>query len=341
MCEPHEVCARRKHDRIVVVEAAKGVLDFLDLDSEFCRDVRRHRRTGPFDEPAVDLDTNVVGFHCSMRRYGMPLGVDEYAFKDPLQGRALNLRVVPIDQLEAIKHQRKPRPSHVEHLTASMERIGFIVPVVAVERQQDGATRYIVIDGQHRLQAAKSLNVDEVPVIVVPEELAQRMMNLNVEKDLNIRERSFVSLGIYKRFQEDDPKMLESDPEVVDSIERAYYVTLGIAYERGSRLTGSAFEPLLKKCDFFLEEGLEAGFGIREQRADAVLEANKLVKGVTDQAKEIGAWHQYFQAQLLSYVDPYKRKRGALDFDDVFEKVIAKLTELSEEPDRIFKITGG
>jgi len=267
----------------------------------------------------------------------MPFDVDDYAFKDPLQGRSLSLRVIPVDRLETIKHQRKSRPSHVEHLTTSMERIGFIVPVVAVERHQDGETKYIVIDGQHRLQAAKSLEVAELPVIVVPEDLASRMMNLNVEKDLNIREKSFVSLGIYKTFP---PDMVENDPEIVDSIERAYFVTLGMAYEKASRLAGSAFEPLLKKCDFFLELELQAGQSVRQQRADAVLDANRLVKAVTDQAKELGVWHQYFQAQLLSYVDPYKRKRGALDFDDVFGKVIGRLTDLSDDPDRIFKVTG-
>lgn len=271
----------------------------------------------------------------------MPLVVTEYDFTDPLQGRELSLRIVPVDQLEAIKHQRKPRPSHVEKLTASMERIGFIVPVVAVARHDNGAIRYVVIDGQHRLQAAKALDVGEVPVIVVPEELAQRMMNLNVEKDLNIREKSFVSLGIYKAFIEAQPEMLENDSEVVDSIERAYYVTLGIAYKRGSRLAGSAFEPLLKKCDFWLEVALTESQDVRTGRADAVLAANGLVKDVTDRAKEIGAWHQYFQTQLLSYVDPYKRKRGGVEFDDVFDKVLAKLTELNEDPDRILRITGG
>jgi ParB family transcriptional regulator, chromosome partitioning protein len=268
---------------------------------------------------------------------GMPIGVDEYEFKDPLKGRALSLRVIPVDRLETIAHQRKPRPSHIEHLTSSMERVGFIVPVVAIERQEDGTTSYIVIDGQHRLEAVKSLDVSEVPVIVVPEDLSPRMMNLNVEKDLNIREKAFVSLGIYRSIPSSTP---ENDPEVVDSIERAYYVTLGIAYERASRLAGSSFEPLLKKCDFFLEENLEECHAIRGGRADALLEANKLVKAVTDHAKELGIWHQYFQAQLLSYVDPYKRKRGPLDFDDVFGKVIAKLTDLSDEPDRIGKVIG-
>jgi ParB family transcriptional regulator, chromosome partitioning protein len=251
------------------------------------------------------------------------------------------MRVLPIDSLTAIEHQRKPRPAHVQNLVGSMERIGFLVPLVAVEEESDGDTRYVVIDGQHRLQAAQSLEVKEVPVIVVPGDLASRMMNLNIEKDLNIREKSSVSLGIYRAFMDVEPELTETDAEVVDSIERAYYVTLGIAYEKRARLAGSAFEPLLKKCDTFLEDGLEKCFSIREDRAAAVLTANGLVKKVTDQAKEVGAWHQYFQAQLLRYVDPYKRKRGPLDFDDVFDKVIAKLEGLNEEPDKLHRISGG
>jgi ParB family chromosome partitioning protein len=266
---------------------------------------------------------------------------DELTFKDPHRGRNLILKVLPTDELEVIGHQRKTRPSHVKQLTASMERIGFIVPVVAVEQERDGQTHYVVIDGQHRLKAARSLEITELPVIVVPGDLAQRMMNLNVEKDLNIRERAFVALGIYRAFMDANSDLTESDPEVADSIERAYDVTLGIAYEKDGKLAGSAFEPLLKKCDVFLDTGMWDGYSVREQRAGSVLEASSLVRGVVDQAKELGVWHQYFQYQLLSHVDPYKRKRGPLDFDDVFGKVIDKLQTLSDDPDRIFKVAGG
>lgn len=264
--------------------------------------------------------------------------VDEFNFEDPYRGRHLTVRVVPTEQLETIEHQRKARPAHVKNLVASMERIGFIIPIVAVEEDRDGDTRYIVIDGQHRLEAARSLDVGQLPVIVVPAELAQRMMSFNVEKDLNIRERASVSLGIYRAFMQADPELHESDPEVVDSIERAHYVTLGIAYDKGGRLAGSAFEPLLKKCDLFLDVGVWDCYPTREKRAGAVLEANDLVGQVTDGAKELGIWHQYFQYQLLAYVDPYKRKKGPHDFDDFFGKVIAKLTELKDEPDGIGKV---
>jgi hypothetical protein len=72
-----------------------------------------------------------------------------------------------------------------------------------------------------------------------------------------------------------------------------------------------------------------------------VLEANELVKGIIAKAKELGAWHQYFQYQLISNIDPFRRKRGRKNFDELFEKAIAKLTKLNDDPSRIRKLGGG
>jgi hypothetical protein len=96
----------------------------------------------------------------------------------------------------------------------------------------------------------------------------------------------------------------------------------------------------LKKCDFFLRRTLENAYNVREERAATVLKANSLVKDVIARAKEMGAWHQYFQYQLISHIDPFKRKRGRQNFDELFDKAITKLKKLSEEPERIRKLGG-
>src|ERR671915_375494 len=183
---------------------------------------------------------------------------DELSFRDPHKRQTITLKTVPTDRLTVVEHQRKTRPSH----------------------------------GEHRLEAAREVGIRKVPVLVVPQGLAPRMMNLNVEKDLNIREKATVSLGIYRAALDANPELKETDPEIKDSIETAYYVTLGLAYEKGSRLAGSAFEPLLKKCDFFLRRTIENAYPAREERAGRVIEANTLVKDVIAKAKEMGAFHQ-------------------------------------------------
>lgn len=265
----------------------------------------------------------------------------EFSFKDPHRRQTVVLKTLPIGKLEVVGHQRKARPAHIDNLVSSIDRIGFIVPLVAVEEEQDGKTSYVVIDGQHRLQAALEIGIRKLPVLVVPNRLAPRMMSLNIEKDLNIREKAVVALGIYRSFLDTKPDIKENDDEVEDSIERAYYVTLGLAYEGPGRLAGSAFEPLLKKCDFFMRRNIEGAFEAREARAERVLEANKLVKDVIAEAKEMGAFHQYFQYQLISHIDPFKRKRGRQKFDELFDKAMAKLEKLTEEPDRIRRLGGG
>ena len=263
---------------------------------------------------------------------------EDFSFKDPLKRQTIVFKTLPVDRLEVVGHQRKARPAHVANIAASIERIGFIVPLVAIE---DGDRGHLVIDGQHRLQAAREVGIRKVPVLVVPARVAPRMMNLNVEKDLNIREKAVVALGIYRSFLEKKPDWKENDEEVEDSIEKAYYVTLGLAYEGPGRLAGIAFEPLLKKCDHFTRRSLDKAFVVREERAARVLDTNELVKEVIDRAKEMGAFHQYFQYQLISHIDPFKRKRGRQNFDEMFDKATAKLEGLIEDPARIRRLGGG
>ena len=55
----------------------------------------------------------------------------------------------------------------------------------------------------------------------------------------------------------------------------------------------------------------------------------------------MGAFHQYFQYQLISHIDPFKRKRGRQNFDELFDKATDKLVKLTEEPERIRRLGGG
>ena len=258
---------------------------------------------------------------------------DQLDLKDPLKRQPLTITTVKKADLEVVGHQRKPRPAHLKALTVSMERMGFITPLVTVER--DG--KYIVIDGQHRFQAGSELGVKEFPVVVVPAKLARRMMSLNVEQSLNIRERATIALSIYREMLEEKPQRPEDDGEVVDILETAHIVTLGLAYEGNGRLAGSAFEPILKSCDGFLAQPLADAYGARQGRAEQVLEAAKRVKVVEDALKEKGSWHSMARYQIISYANPAKRARKTADFDKTFAKFIATLEELATSPQKALR----
>ena len=269
-----------------------------------------------------------------MPRRKNPQQIENFIFKDPYHHQELELKIVPIENLTVVPHQRKPSPYHVKHLVQSIERIGFIVPVIVVSR---GDGMYMIIDGQHRLLAAKELGIRELPVIVVPEKLAQLMMNFNIEKELNIREKSHVAIALYRQYLELNPDLLESDPEISDAIENAYYVTLGIAYEKQEKLSGSSFESILKKCDFFLDEKLPDALKIREARSEKVIQANILVRDIAQKLKEMDKWHPYIYQQIISYANPYKRKRLPTEFDDLFNILIENLEKAKENPMIVLK----
>src|SRR5260370_21027081 len=79
------------------------------------------------------------------------------AFRDPAKRRALHFDVLPMAKLEGISHQRKASDAHVKRVMDSVDRVGFLAPVVVVER--DRGAGYLIIDGPHRYPAAQEPGV--------------------------------------------------------------------------------------------------------------------------------------------------------------------------------------
>jgi len=258
---------------------------------------------------------------------------DGYAFKDPSRKQGMTFTLLPVSRLDVVSHQRRASDPLVKRIMASIEKVGFVAPVIAVER--DGT--FHIIDGQHRFLAAKELGLKSLPTVVVPDRLAHRMLSLNVEREPNIRERSYVALAVYREIVETQPKLHEDDEGIADAIEQAHYVTLGLAYESSGRLAGSSFESILKRCDGFLDQALPDAYAVRQERGARVVEADKLVKAVTAKLKESGAWHEFVGAQIVAYANPLKRMRKQATFDDTFAKLIAKLRDLEEDPGRLVR----
>ncbi|MCS7200960.1 MAG: ParB/RepB/Spo0J family partition protein [Patescibacteria group bacterium] len=259
---------------------------------------------------------------------------EELIFKDPYNQLEIKFKVVPIDKLSVIAYQRKPSAYHIKHLTRSIERLGFIVPVVVIEKESGD---YLIIDGQHRFLAAKELGIRYLPVIIVPSRISQLMINLNVEKELNIRERASVSFAIYEKYLDSKPEMLESDAELIDSLEQIYYVTLGIAYHQKEKVMGSVFEPILKKCDYFLDENLSTAYQIRKNRAEKIILADDMIKEIAQKLKDLGKWHPYVYQQIVSFANPYKRKRLLTEFDELFNDFMENLNNLNSNPEQILQ----
>jgi len=253
---------------------------------------------------------------------------------EPLHGYAQEIALIPVSRLKVIEVQRKPSAPHVKRLKSSIKKIGFTIPLIVVRRGEDN----IIIDGQHRFLAAKELGIKELPAIIIPEKYAHNLMELNVEKQMSLRERAYVALNVYRMYLNENPSMKEDDGRIMDSIEYAYYVTLGVAYEKKPRVSGSPYEPLLKKVDGFLSKLLKDAFVERERRAGIIIETDDLTRDVVKKVKELGVEHEFLYNEVVSFCNPMKRKKKvSQSFDNIFSALQKNLKDLAQNPGKILR----
>lgn len=254
--------------------------------------------------------------------------------KEPLLGYTQEVIVVPIENLKVIEIQRKPSQFHVRRLAESMRKIGFTTPVIVVKGENENL--YTIIDGQHRLLAAKEVGIKEVPCIVIPEKYAHDLMELNIEKQMSLREKAYVALNVYRMYLEEEKTINEDDPRILDSIEFPYYITLGMAYEKNPKLFGSAYESLLRRLDRFLSLPLMEAVREREKKAQIVIETDDATRRAVERVKEIGISHPFLYREVVSFCSPIGRKRKVTEtLEDVFSRLKDNLETLAREPERI------
>lgn len=252
--------------------------------------------------------------------------------KEPLHGYTQELALARPEELKVIEIQRKPSEYHVRRLAESIRRVGFVTPLTAI---RSGGS-IVVIDGQHRLLAAKEAGVTRLPLVIIPEEYAHRLMELNVEKQMSLREKAYVALNVYRMYLSEDDSTPEDDPKILDSIEHAYYVTLGMAYERNQRLFGSAYESLLRRLDGFFSLPLSRAVEVRGRRADIVLEVDDVARRAVERVKELGITHPFLHREVVSFCSPIGRRRKLTEsMEEVFGKLKENLRLLEAEPERI------
>jgi len=253
---------------------------------------------------------------------------------EPLHGYAQEIALIPVSRLKVIEVQRKPSAPHVKRLKSSIKKIGFTIPLIVVRKGEDN----IIIDGQHRFLAAKELGIKELPAIIIPEKYAHNLMELNVEKQMSLRERAYVALNVYRMYLNENPSMKEDDGRIMDSIEYAYYVTLGVAYEKKPRVSGSPYEPLLKKVDGFLSKPLKDAVVERERRAGIIIETDDLTRDVVKKVKELGVEHEFLYNEVVSFCNPMKRKKKvSQSFDNIFSALQKNLKDLAQNPEKILR----
>jgi ParB family chromosome partitioning protein len=202
---------------------------------------------------------------------------------------------------------------------AVIEKIGIFLDPIIVVRQDDG---YWTPNGNHRLQALKKLGYRSVTALLVPDaSVAFKILALNTEKAHNLREKSLETIRMARALAKESDA---SETEFAFEFEQAPYLTLGVGYEARPRLSGGAYQSILRRTDDFLDLPLGKALQERERRGKRVLRLDDVVSRVVEKLKKRGMTSPYLRSFVVSRVN-YTRfvKAPDIDFDEAFDRITA------------------
>jgi len=242
------------------------------------------------------------------------------AYREPLGGHTLLFAALPVEKVEPTVFQRDVSDAHVLKLTRAMDKTRrYLDPIIAV-RDPEG---FRTPNGGHRLTALKELGAKSVLALIVPErEVAYQILALNIEKAHNLREKALEVVRMYRDLAGIGPTRKE--PEFALEFEEPQLVTLGFAYEKRGRLSGSAYAPALKKVDQYLDQPLSAAIAERERRAQMVLDLDEAVSAAVERLKERGLTSPYLKAFVVARINPLRFIKGD---PPPFDELLATMTK--------------
>jgi ParB family chromosome partitioning protein len=214
----------------------------------------------------------------------------------------------------------------VKRLMNVIEKIGrFLDPIIAV-RGDDG---YLTPNGNHRLQALKKLGVRTVVALLVPDvEVAFKILALNTEKAHNLREKSLETIRMARALAKAD----RAEESYAFEFEQPSYLTLGIAYEERPRLSGGAYQSILRRVDTFLDQPMAKAIKERERRGRKILKLDDAVSAAVEKLKARGLTSPYLKPFVVSRVN-YTRfsKATSFDYDEALDKIIGSAQKFNIE----------
>ena len=248
-------------------------------------------------------------------------------YRDPFGGTPLILAALPTDRVEPTPYQRDPSETHVKRLMGVIETIGrFLDPIVAVHE----GGQYLTPNGNHRLQALKKLGIKTVTALLVPDaSVAFKILALNTEKAHNLKEKSLETIRMARalaKMREDETK----ESAFAFEFEQPAFLTLGRCYEERPRLSGGAYQSILRRVDAFLDEPMSQAIKERERRGKKILKLDDAVSIAVEKLKAKGLTSPYLKAFVVARVNFTRfSKATSFDFDETLDKIIASAAKFN------------
>ena len=262
-------------------------------------------------------------------------------YREPFGGTPAVLAALPIDRIEPTPYQRDPSQPHVKRLMTVIETLGrFLDPIISV-RREDG---YWTPNGNHRLQAMRKLGAKSVIALVVPDpEVAFKILALNTEKAHNLKEKSLETIRMLRALADERSASLER--ELAFEFDQPSFLTLGAAYEQRPRLSGGAYNPVLRRIEDFLDERLPRALKERTRRAGLILAIDDHVTAIVGKLKARGFTSPYLRPFVVARINPIRFSTSTeFDFEDVLgrmQKNAAKFNVEKVRQEDVVRAGGG
>ena len=259
-------------------------------------------------ETALDLDDDAIAD--LVKRIESVKGAVLSAYRDPYGGTPLVLASLPIGAVEATPFQRDLSRTHAERLAGAIRDTGaFLDPVIAYASRD----AFLSPNGRHRIAAARALGQRAITVLATCDPaLAYRILALNTEKAHNLRDRSLEVIRMARSLAKEKPRSKET--EHATSFEAPAFLTLGCAYEKRDRFSGSSYNSMLRRVEVFQDRALPAALRQREQWAVRLLDIDDRVTAHVKALQEMGMKSPYLRAVVVARCNPVRwipQKKGA------------------------------
>jgi ParB family chromosome partitioning protein len=239
-------------------------------------------------------------------------------YREPFDGTPAVLAALPIERVEPTPYQRDPSEPHVKRLMTVIEKLGrFLDPIIAVRKDEV----YWTPNGNHRLQAMRKLGAKSVVALVVPDvEVAFKILALNTEKAHNLKEKSLETIRMLRALAEE--RSTATEREFAFEFDQAPFLTLGAAYEQRPRLSGGAYNPVLRRIEDFLDVRLPQALKERSRRAGLILKIDDGVTEIVNKLKKRGFTSPYLRPFVIARINPIRFSTSTeFDVDEVLTRM--------------------
>src|SRR3954469_5746402 len=128
------------------------------------------------------------------------------------------------------------------------------------------------------------------------------------------------------------PSKEQQETAFAFEFEQPAFLTLGAAYEDRPRLSGGAYQSILRRIDEFLDEPMNDALKERVRRGKKVLKLDDAVSAVVEKLKAKGLTSSYLKPFVVARVN-YTRfsKATSFDFDETMDKIIGSAQKFNTD----------